>query len=125
MNEPFGKLQETIGYKFSNTKLLEQALTHASYASEMSVANNERLEFLGDSLIEAAVRSFLFLKKPEASEGELTRTKSKIVCKAALARIAKKIALGESLLLGRGEEAQGRDKEAILADALEALIGAI
>ncbi len=122
-------LQENFNYKFKNIKLLETALTHSSYANENKMKltdNNERLEFLGDTILGLVVSQYLYKKYPNYPEGELTKIRAKVVCESSLAFAAKKINLGDYLLLGKGEEATGgRDRESILADASEALTGAI
>ncbi len=122
-------LEENLNYKFKNIKLLKTALTHSSYANEnkMKVTdNNERLEFLGDTIINLIVSQYLYKKYPNYPEGELTKIRAKVVCESSLAFAARKINLGEYLLLGKGEEATGgRDRDSILADASEALVGAI
>jgi ribonuclease III len=120
-------LQDHIQYKFRQVKLLVQALTHSSYANERSgMENNERLEFLGDAVLDLYISLELYGSFPDADEGQLTRLRARLVNEPALAGIARKIRLNESLLLGRGEEAQGgRERDALLADGLEALIAAV
>jgi len=123
------ELQSEIGYNFNNINLLNRALTHSSYANEHKKLNmtfNERLEFLGDSVLSVIVSDFIFTKYIEYPEGELTKLRATVVCEPSLAFVAKKLKLGRYLLLGKGEEATGgRDRVSILADALEALIGSI
>ncbi len=123
------EIEEKIGYQFRNKVLLTQALTHSSYANERNLnrpADNERLEFLGDAVLEVVSSDFLFHEYPERPEGELTRLRASIVCEPALSFCTREIALGQYLLLGKGEELTGgRKRDSILADALEALIGAI
>jgi len=123
------ELQAEIGYNFNNINLLNRALTHSSYANEHKKLNmtfNERLEFLGDSVLSVIVSDFIFTKYIEYPEGELTKLRATVVCEPSLAFVAKKLKLGRYLLLGKGEEATGgRDRVSILADALEALIGSI
>ncbi len=123
------KFQNEIGYKFRNIALLERALTHSSYANEnraLGVEDNERLEFLGDSVLGMNTALYLFNKYPEEPEGELTKMRSSLVCTGALCERAKAINLGEELRLGHGEESGGgRERASILADAFEAVIGAI
>lgn len=123
------KLEETIGYSFENKNLLKQALTHSSYANEQKIRKNkdyERLEFLGDAVLELMASEFLFYENPELPEGKLTKMRSSLVCEPALARCARDIHLGEYLLLGKGEETTGgRQRESIISDVMEALIGAI
>ena len=119
-------LQSEIHYEFKQVKLLIEALTHSSHANEHGGVHNERLEFLGDAVLELAVSNELFRKFPEAQEGHLTRMRSTLVSEGALAQVARRIGLGSCLLLGRGEEAQGgREKNSVLSDALEALLGAV
>ncbi len=124
-------LQERIGYRFGNVSYLERALTHSSYSNETGARNhhllcNERLEFLGDSVLSLVVSNYLYTHFSEYPEGTLTRIRSSVVCEAALASFAEKIGLGEFLMLGRGEAQNGgAEKPAILADAFEALLAAI
>ncbi len=120
--ENLNGLMKRLGYVFEDKKLLQQALTHRSAAAQ----NNERLEFLGDSVLNFVVASHLFKHFPRASEGELTRIRAKWVCESALAEIATHFALHEYLILGQGEKkGGGAHRASILADALEALIGAM
>ncbi len=124
----FAELKEILNYQFKDKDLLKKALIHSSYANEMGKPNdnNERLEFLGDAILEACVSEELYKKYPEAREGELTKIRSKLVNSKTLANIAKKFGINRFLFLGKGEEQQGgRNKETILADALEAIIGAV
>ncbi len=121
-------VQQVFNYKFSNVHLLIQALTHSSYANEIdnSLQNNERLEFLGDAVLELCISEQLFKRYPDSREGELTNLRAKLVSEPTLAGLAREIALQDYLLLGKGEESQGgRDRDAILADALESVLGAI
>ena len=124
-------LQERIGYRFSEVRYLERAVTHSSYSNETGARNhhllcNERLEFLGDSVLSLVVSNYLYTHFSEYPEGTLTRIRSAVVCEAALASFAEKIGLGEFLMLGRGEAQNGgAAKPAILADAFEALLAAI
>ena len=124
-------LQERIGYRFSEVRYLERAVTHSSYSNETGARNhhllcNERLEFLGDSVLSLVVSNYLYTHFSEYPEGTLTRIRSAVVCEAALASFAEKIGLGEFLMLGRGEAQNGgAQKPAILADAFEALLAAI
>ena len=124
-------LQERIGYRFGNVSYLERAITHSSYSNETGARNhhllcNERLEFLGDSVLSLVVSNYLYTHFSEYPEGTLTRIRSAVVCEAALASFAETIGLGEFLLLGRGEAQNGgAGKPAILADAFEALLAAI
>jgi ribonuclease-3 len=124
-------LQERIDYRFSNVSYLERAVTHSSYSNETGARNhhllcNERLEFLGDSVLSLVVSNYLYTHFSEYPEGTLTRIRSSVVCEAALASFAEKIGLGEFLMLGRGEAQNGgAQKPAILADAFEALLAAV
>ena len=121
--------QTIIGYTFSDEQLLKQALTHSSYANEKhmkKLSDNERLEFLGDAVLEVTSSEFLFLNYRKLSEGELTKLRASIVCEPTLALCAQEIRLGDFLYLGNGEnQTGGRMRKSILSDALEAVIGAI
>ena len=123
------QLEQTIGYCFSDKTLLTQALSHSSYANEHKqegAKDNERLEFLGDSVLEVISSEFLYLTFPSMPEGELTKLRASLVCEATLAFCARQFGLPDYLLLGRGEELTGgRSRNSIVSDALEALIGAI
>ena len=123
------KFQETIGYNFIDESLLRQALTHSSYANEKhlkKLSDNERLEFLGDAVLELISSEFLFKNYPNRSEGQLTRLRASIVCEPTLAQCTENLKLGELLYLGKGEDLTGgRTRKSILSDALEAVIGAI
>lgn len=122
------EFEAQIGYQFQNKKLLVEALTHSSYANEgkKHLHNNERLEFLGDSVLSVIVAEYLFMHFKHIPEGELTRLRASLVCEQALYEFSKKIHLGEFLLLGRGEEnTGGRERPSILSDAFEAVIAAI
>jgi ribonuclease-3 len=114
-------------YVFKNPALFFQAVTHSSYKHEKGLSSdNERLEFLGDTVLDAAVAGILFRTFPALGEGELSKIKSSLVCQASLARIAEKVELPELLFLGQGETQQGgSNKPRILADAFEALVGAV
>lgn len=117
------ELEARLGYSFRNLTLLEEALTHPSESREF---NYERLEFLGDAVIELFVSSFLFGNYPDVPEGVLTRKRALIVCTDGLALIARRLRLGQHLILGYGEEINaGRDKATILENTLEALAGAV
>jgi len=122
-------LEERINYVFKDKKTLLTAITHSSYANEKRARKlkyNERIEFLGDSVLGLAISEHLYKMYPELPEGELTVTRSKVVCESSLSRCAADIGLGELLLLGKGEELSGgRTKSSILSDAYEALIGAL
>ena len=121
-------LEIAIGYRFRNITLLQNALAHSSYANERwhdSLKSNERLEFLGDSILGMVVAEHLYRNYPDRPEGELTRMRADMVCENALAAIAGRIGLGEHLLLGHGEEQTGgRTRNSILADAVESVIAA-
>ena len=121
-------LETAIGYRFQNIQLLQNALTHSSYANERwhnSLLSNERLEFLGDSVLGMLVAEYLFCTFPDRPEGELTRMRADMVCETTLAAAANRIGLGEHLLLGHGEERfGGRQRNSILADAMESVIAA-
>ena len=122
------ELEEKIGYTFRNPQLLEQALTHSSFANEGKKhgRNNERLEFLGDSVLSVIVARYLFLTYKDLPEGELTKLRASLVCEKALDGFAAQIGLGKYLCLGKGEEMTGgRERPSILADAFEALIAAM
>ena len=129
MNRSLKKLEQVIGYQFENRRLLEQAMTHSSYANEHRLDKgrcNERLEFLGDAVLELVTSDFLYQKHLKMPEGELTKKRAGLVCEPSLAYCAEEICLGEYLLLGKGEEATGgRFRPSVTSDAMEALIGAI
>ena len=121
------ELEKKIGYKYKNIRYLENALTHSSYANEIKHGHhsNERLEFLGDSVLSIVVSDFLY-KNLNVAEGELTKMRASLVCEKSLHVFAKQIDLGKFLLLGKGEEnTGGRERPSILADAFEAVIAAI
>ena len=121
-------LEEAIGYRFENITLLQNALAHSSFANERwhnSLMSNERLEFLGDSVLGMLVADYLYRTFPNRPEGELTRMRADMVCEKALAVVAGQIGLGAHLLLGKGEEqGGGRNRDSILADAVESVIAA-
>ena len=123
------ELQSVIGYQFKEEGLLTQALTHSSYANEKNKkkgSDNERLEFLGDAVLEIVSSEFLFQKYPDLPEGELTKLRASLVCEPTLAFCTQPLHLGDYLLLGKGEDMTGgRTRKSILSDALEAVIGAI
>ena len=128
-NDLLDSFQRKISYLFKNPEILQESLTHKSYANEnpdQNLKDNERLEFLGDSVLSLSISSFLIINFPNLSEGDLSRFKSIIVSEPALSRIASSLDIGQYLLLGRGEEhTGGRKKESLLANALEAIIAAI
>ena len=123
------QLEQIIGYTFQNKKLLRQALTHSSYANEKKLGKlgcNERLEFLGDAVLELISSDFLYKKFPQIPEGELTKKRASLVCEPSLAYCAREFGLPEFLLLGKGENMTGgRNRDSIVSDATEALLGAI
>lgn len=129
MKDKLEELESRIGYHFQNTDLLRTAMTHSSYINEHHLEkhqSNERLEFLGDAVLELVSSEFLYKEHPKVSEGELTRTRASMVCEPSLAFCARDLELGSYLLLGKGEEATGgRERESVTSDAMEALIGAI
>ena len=130
---PLEQLQNKINYSFQNEQYLQNAMTHSSYAHEMnsrngsaSVVYNERLEFLGDSVLSIIVSEYLFTHFSDYPEGELTKMRADVVCERALSKYADKIELGKYLCLGHGEEKNGgRTRKSILADAFEALLAAM
>jgi len=123
------EIQRRIEYRFRQPRLLLEALTHKSYLNEVresKESDNERLEFLGDAVLDLVVSEYLLHAFPEAAEGELSKLRARLVSEKTLARVAKKIGLGEPLRLGRGEtKTQGRSKPSILADALEAVFAGV
>lgn len=123
------EFQKVIGYEFKQAGLLQQALTHSSYANEKRMkrhSDNERLEFLGDAVLEIISSEYLYQHFPDLPEGELTKMRASLVCEPTLAYCTKDLHLGDYLLLGRGEDRTGgRKRSSILSDALEAVIGAI
>jgi len=124
---PLSELQQRISYTFGDPRLLERAVTHRSYANEHRLSeHNERLEFLGDSVLNLVVSERLMVDHPGSPEGELSRLRAAVVSEPSLAEVARAIGLGEFLLLGRGEEQTGgRDKDSLLANSLEALVAAV
>ena len=122
-------LEEKLGYHFENPALLENALTHSSYANEnraKGFQSNERLEFLGDSVLGMIVADYLYRAHPNLPEGDLTRTRAALVCEGSLAEVAQQLDLGSYLKLGRGEDAGGgRTRPSIVADAVEAVLAAV
>ena len=129
MADRLHELEKRIGYTFKDFSLLKKAMMHSSYTNEKHLEKyecNERLEFLGDAVLELISSEFLFLDEPKVSEGQLTKTRASMVCEPALAFCARDIELGSYLLLGKGEEATGgRLRDSVTSDAMEALIGAI
>ena len=129
MNSHLKELEERIAYEFKNKNLFTQALTHSSYANEHRLDHsrcNERLEFLGDAVLEIVTSEFLYRKYERLPEGDLTKIRASIVCEPTLAYCAGDIELGQYLYLGKGEDATGgRNRNSVVSDAMEALIGAI
>ena len=127
--EQIKEFQEKIGYQFQQEGLLRQALTHSSYANEhrmKKLSDNERLEFLGDAVLEIVTSDFLYHEHSDVPEGELTRVRASIVCEQTLAFCTRTLNLGDYLFLGKGEDQTGgRKRKSILSDAFEAIIGAI
>ena len=127
--ESINELEKKIEYCFREKALLKQALTHSSFVNEQRIKklpDYERLEFLGDAVLELTTSDFLFRRFPDVREGELTKRRASIVCGSSLAQCAENISLGEYILMGRGEESTGgRHKENMISDVMEAVIGAI
>ena len=121
----FDICEKNIGYTFKNRGLLKEALTHTSYAYENKVKSNERLEYLGDSILEFVISEHLFLKYNKLSEGEMTKVRANVVCEDSLYEIAKKHNFSDFLLLGKSEKHSQNSKKAIMADSVEAIIAAI
>lgn len=123
------KLEEKLGYTFRDRSLLENALTHSSYANEnkaLGLQSNERLEFLGDSVLGMVTADYLFRTHPDLPEGDLTRTRAALVCEGSLVEVAHRLELGSYLKLGKGEDAGGgRERPSIVADAVEAVLAAV
>lgn len=120
------KLQENIGYKFKDQELLKKALTHTSYAYEHNVESNEKLEFLGDSILEFISSIYLYKNYPKLKEGEMTKVRATVVCEKSLHKVAKKHNFSDFLYLGKSERLSGgENRPAILADSVEAIIAAI
>jgi ribonuclease-3 len=129
---PIQSLEATIGYTFNDKNIIKKALTHSSYANEQKVHTkkiktdcNERLEFLGDSVLSLIVSEYLYQKYSENPEGYLTKLRASVVCSKSLSSLADEIRLGEYLFLGKGEEETGRSNQKILENAFEALLAAI
>lgn len=123
------EFERKMEYTFQDKSLLVLALTHSSYANELkkgSNENNERLEFLGDAVLDMVVSEYMFRQFPDMPEGELTKLRAAVVCEGSLAELSRKFGLGRCILLGRGEESTGgRSRDSILADGFEAVIGAV
>ena len=129
MDQKLKQLEEKIGYAFHDRSLLKKAMMHSSYINEKQLPKhecNERLEFLGDAVLELVSSEFLFHAHPDMPGGDLTKTRASMVCEPSLAFCARELKLGEYLLLGKGEDATGgRQRDSVTSDAMEALIGAI
>lgn len=127
IRESIRAFEEKIGYEFKNKTYIQTALTHSSFANEHKEFNyNERLEFLGDSILGLVVSDYLFRARNDLPEGKLTRLRANVVCEESLSSVARKINLGDHLFLGKGEKTSGgSDRDSILADATEAVIAAI
>lgn len=120
------ELEKKLGYSFTDNSLLETALSHSSYANENKSESNERLEFLGDSVLGQVVARHLFLTYPKMPEGQMTKLRAELVCEQALFSVARKLELGRYIKLGKGEEhTGGRERGSILADAVEAVLAAM
>lgn len=124
--ESLDKIEENIGYRFKKREFLILAMTHSSYANENKLLSNERLEFLGDSVLNITISEYIYTHFPELSEGDMTKMRANIVCEYSLNECANNIHLGDFLLLGKGESLSGgRKRASILSDAYEALLGAM
>ena len=120
------ELEREIGYSFSDISLLEHALVHKSMVGSESLKSNERLEFLGDAVLQLAISSYLFEKYSKMPEGKMAKLRASVVCQSTLAKLAKDIRLGEVIRLGKGEMlSDGMEKPSILSDAFEAVLGAV
>lgn len=128
-SEKMRELESRLGYHFNNHSLLCQAVTHKSYLNETpedGQNDNERLEFLGDAVLDLVISEYLLQHYPDTAEGELSKMRARVVSETALARVSRKLDVGRYLLLGRGEEAsQGREKPSLLANTLEAIMAAV
>lgn len=129
MKEKVEKLEQVIGYTFKDKLLVKRALTHTSFANEQKINKNgdyERLEFLGDAVLELLTSEYIYLNNSKMGEGAMTKLRSMTVCEPSLAQSAKQIDLSEYILLGKGESAMGgRKRDSIISDVMEALIGAL
>ena len=120
------ELEERLRYRFHDVSLLATALTHSSWANEHGTVHNERLEFLGDAVLEVNISHEIYKRFPQEREGGMTRLRSRLVSEGKLAELARSLRLGEMLFMGRGEESQGgRERPALIADAMEAVLGAV
>ncbi|MBQ3427297.1 MAG: ribonuclease III [Clostridia bacterium] len=118
--------EKYIGYEFKDKALLTNALTHSSYANEKHMKNNERLEFLGDSVLSVIISDYIFHRMKRVDEGDLSKFRATLVCESSLAEVAKKIRLSEYVMLGKGEDMTGgRQRPSVISDAFEAVLGAI
>lgn len=118
--------EKKIGYKFKDKMLLNTALTHSSYANEKRIKSNERLEFLGDSVLSIIISDYIFHRMKNVDEGDLSKFRATLVCEGSLAEVSKKIKLSELVMLGKGEEITGgRNRPSVISDAFEAILGAI
>jgi len=122
-------LEKIVGHSFKSNEILSHALVHSSYTNENKMgqlSNNERLEFLGDAVLELATSEYIFTSFPEMTEGEMTKLRASVVCEATLSKCARNLGLGEFLRMGKGEIANGgKERDSILCDLFEAIIGAI
>ncbi len=129
LQRPMEELEDRIGYHFGNRELLRQALTHSSFLNEQKIHKSkdyERIEFLGDAILEMVSSDFLYHRYPEMPEGQLSKLRASMVCEKALAFCARDLELGQYLILGKGEDATGgRQRESIIADVMESITGAI
>lgn len=129
IDEKLEELQNVIGLKFNNLSNLKSAISHSSYVNELRTGkweDYERLEFLGDAVLEVVSSDFLYRNHPDMPEGEMSKLRASLVCESSLAFTAKKMDLGKFLLLGKGEDASGgRNRNSLLSDAFEAIIGAV
>ena len=122
----FTKLEQSIGYTFKDKNLLKKALTHTSYAYDNHVESNEKLEFLGDSILEFLSSKYIYKNYPKLKEGEMTKVRAEVVCEESLYEVSQKHHFSDFLYLGKSEAvSHGRQKPAILADSVEAVIAAI
>ena len=126
MEKNLQKLEDSIGYTFKNKSLLENALTHTSYANEHKISSNEKLEFLGDSILEFISSKYIYNNYPKLKEGEMTKVRAEVVCEDSLYVVAKKHNFSDFLFVGKSEQLhQGNRKVAIMADSVEAIIAAM
>lgn len=130
IGKPLEELMSKIGYSFANEEYLQNALTHSSYSNEyrsrgLNLPSNERLEFLGDAVLQLVISEYIYHNYTDLAEGRLTRIRQNLVCEKTLARVAKKYNVGDYIHLGRGEESECRSRPKVLADTLEAIIGAV